>query len=538
MVVIGEVVVGADPQGIERTEAIGIAGGRVVSAGRRTEVLDAAATGAQIVDVGPHAVVPGLHDFHLHLVGMARSRREVTLDDASDFGAALQAVTAAAARLPAGEWVCGRGWREDVLAQGDLPRLDAALGGRPALIYSHDGHSAWASSGALRAAGVDADTPDPPGGRFERGSDGQPNGMLRERAADFVDRVAARLLGPDMDTALAETVAELAALGVTGAVDAGDSTADNGTGEFAALGDSASVLAAARDRLDGLLRLSVNMPAEAIAAAAHLGLRTGEPLGGAATVRTGWAKAYADGALGSRTAALFAPYTCGPGEGTGIPRLNDAELDQILSAGRAARIGLAVHAIGDRGVAMVLDAFERAPHRSADVPPDRMEHLQLVRRQDAGRLARNDITASVQPIHCASDRALVDTCWRDRAENAYPWRDLATSGARLAFGSDAPIESANPWSGVFAAQHRRFPADGSPDWHPEQALDVAAAIAGYTSGPAAAAGRSDEGHLRPGAHADLAVLNVGLDPLLRGDDELATVRSELTLVAGQEVHRS
>jgi predicted amidohydrolase YtcJ len=262
-------------------------------------------------------------------------------------------------------------------------------------------------------------------------------------------------------------------------------------------------------------------------------------MSGASTVRVGWAKAYVDGALGSRTAALFEPYSCGgpPGH-TGIPRLSDEQLDEIIAGGHAARIELAVHAIGDRGVSLVLDAFERASPRAAGVPADRIEHLQLVRPQDAVRLARNDITASVQPIHCASDRAMVDACWAGREPLAYPWQTLAGSGARLAFGSDAPIESANPWLGIFAAVHRRYPADGTSDWHPEQALGVEAAIAAYSSGAAAASGRPDEGHLRPGAHADLAVLNVGLDVLLRADEGLADVRSDLTMLAGEEVHRS
>ena len=537
-VVIGEVVVRASPSGLERAEAVGIAGGRVVSAGTRDEVLEAAATGARVVDARANAVLPGLHDFHLHLVGMARSSREVNLDDASTFEEALEAVGAAAGRLPSDAWLGGRGWHENVLASADLARLDDVVQGRAALLYSHDGHSAWASSAALRQAGVDRESLDPPGGHIEKGANGEPSGLLRERATDLLDGVGGRLIGPELDAALAETLAQLAALGVTGAVDAGDSAATNGVGDFAALGDRASILLGARDWLDGRLRLSINLPAEAIAAASQLGLRTGEPLPGATTVRVGWAKAFVDGALGSRTAAVFVPYSCGPDGDTGIARLTPEELDAIIAAGRSARIALAVHAIGDRGAAMVLDALERAAPRQEGVPPDRMEHLQLLRPADAPRLAARDITASVQPIHCASDRDDIDACWAGRQEDAYPWRRLAEAGTRLAFGSDAPIETPNPWLGMFAAAHRRYPADGPADWHPEQALGMPAAIAGYTSGAAASAGRDDEGHLAPGAHADLAVLNVDLATLLRGGEELAGVRSDLTMVAGVEVPRA
>ena len=538
LVVSGEVVVAAEPGGLERAEAIGIADGRVSVVGSRADVMDTAAPDAHVVDAGPNVVVPGLHDFHLHLVGMARARREVLLDDAPDFEAALTAVAEAAEREPGDDWLRGRGWHESVLGSGDLERLGRALGARPALIYSHDGHSAWASPAAMRLAGIDRSTRDPSGGRIDRDANGEPNGLLRERATDLVDRIAGRLAGAQMDDALEETVGELASLGVTGAVDAGDSTPDSGIGAYAALGDRASVLAGARGWLDGRMRMTINLPAAAIGAASALGLRSGEPFPAATTVRIGWAKTYVDGALGSRTAAVFDPYTCGPAGETGIPRLTEEELDAIVGAGRGARIGLAVHAIGDRGAAMVLDAFERASPRQRGVPPDRMEHLQLLRAEEAQRLAANDITASVQPIHCASDRGLVDACWDGRQQLAYPWRTIIEAGSRLAFGSDAPIESPNPWRGIFAAVHRRFPHDGTADWHPEHALELNEALAGYTTGPAAAAGVSDEGHLRPGAHADLAVLNVDLATLLRADEALADVRSDLTLLAGREVHRS
>ncbi|HET6744445.1 MAG TPA: amidohydrolase family protein, partial [Candidatus Limnocylindria bacterium] len=419
-----------------------------------------------------------------------------------------------------------------------LARLAALLVGRPALIYSHDGHSAYASPEALRRAGLDRAATDPLGGRIEREPDGEPNGLLRERATDLVDRVAKRLAGPALDQALAESLAELAGLGVTGAVDAGDSTADNGVGEFAAFGDRASILAAARVWLDGRLRLTVNVPAAAIPAAADLRMRTGLGYPDATTVHFGWAKTYVDGALGSRTAAIYEPYSCGPSGETGIPRLSEEELDEVIAAGREARIALAVHAIGDRGAAMVLDAFARARPRAAGTPPDRMEHLQLLRPDDARRLALGHITASVQPIHCASDRSMVDACWDGRQQHAYPWRTIVDAGARLAFGSDAPIESPNPWLGIFAALHRRYPGDGTADWHPEHALRFAEALAAYTTGPAGAAGLVDEGHLRPGARADLAVLNVDLETLLGADESLADVRADLTMVGGAEVHRA
>lgn len=538
LVVIGQVVVEANPDGLQTAEAVGIADGRVVSVGSRRDVLDAALTSATVIDAGAAAVVPGLHDFHLHLVGMARARLEVALDDVVTFADLVARVERAAERLAADAWLRGRGWAEAAVDHGALGDLERAVAGRPALLYSHDGHSAWASAAARRQAGIGADTADPGGGRIERDPAGAPTGVLRERAADLVERVAGRVGGAQLAGALDETVAELLGWGVTAATDAGDTSAENGIGAYAAIGDRGSILLGARDRLDGRLRLSINLPAAAIAAGAELGLRTGSPIPGTSTLRAGWAKAYADGALGSRTAALFEPYSCGDGGQAGILRLEPDKLDALLAAGRAAGIGLAVHAIGDRAAAAVLDAIERSPARGLGVPPDRIEHLQLLRPSDRTRLAGLDVTASVQPIHAASDRELVERCWQPRQAEAYPWRALAGAGARLAFGSDAPIESPNPWHGIFAAVHRRFPGDGTADWRADQALDAASALAGYTLGPATSLGVTDEGHLRPGARADLAVLSIDLPTLLAAGERMAAARAVLTLLDGREVHRS
>jgi hypothetical protein len=535
-VLIGQVVLSATPDGMHVVEAVGLADGRVVAAGRRQEVLNATARAAEVRDFGDTAIVPGLCDFHLHLVGMARARREVRLDEARTPDALLDAMRAASAALPADGWLRGRGWHDRTLTATDLGRLDDAIGHRPALVYSHDGHSGWASPAALTLAGVDATTVDPAGGRVERDVNGVPNGILRERAVDLLDPVAGGLTGPELEVAVHETVAELASFGVTAAVDAGDATADGGSGPYAALGERAAVLLDS-SAIDGRLRLSANLPAAAIGAAAERGLRTGDPVAGRETVALGWAKVFVDGALGSRTAALFEPYTCGEPGDVGIARLTGEELAAIAMAARDAHIGLAIHAIGDRGAAMVLDALESAPPRPPGLPPDRMEHLQLMRPQDVPRLAAADVTASLQPVHCPSDRTLVDACWTDRAARAYPWRDLQRAGARLAFGSDAPIESPNPWLGVFAALHRRFPGDGTTDWQPQQALDVEAALAGYTSETARAAGWTDRGHLRPGALADLAVLDCSLDMLRAGGEQVAEIRAQLTMVGGREVHR-
>ena len=537
LVVRGQIVLVARPGGIETAEAVGMARGRVVAAGTADEVMAVAGPGARVIDVRDRAVVPGLHDFHIHLVGLARARRSIALDGAADVSEVAGRVRAAAAAAQPDAWLTGRGWSEAQLGGVGLEELESATGGRPAFLMSHDGHSAWASAAARALAAMAAATPDPPGGRIERDVHGEATGILREAATELVGSGVVRLQGDMLRSPLDETLGELAALGVTGATEAGDYTDRNGVGADADFGDSYSSLTDLAGIVDGRLRLTLDIPADAIGAAAARGLRTGADLDGRRTVRFGWAKVYSDGALGSGTAALFEPGTCGDPQ-VGILRVQPTELDELLAAARPARIGMALHAIGDRAVAVVLDAVERSADRLAGTPNDRMEHAQLARAVDRARFGPLGVTASVQPIHAAADRDLVDACWGGRQHDAYAFRSLAEAGALLAAGSDAPIESANPWLGVFAAVHRRFPGDGRDDWRPDEALSVPQALSSYTLGPAHARRADDEGHLRPGAHADLAVMNVDLATILAAGEEFEGVHSDLTLVAGKEVHRS
>lgn len=532
LVVCGQVLVAATPDAPQRAEAVGIAAGRVVAVGSRDDVVAAAAAGARVVDARGAAVIPGLHDFHIHLVGLARTRTGVLLDDAADGAEIAERIARHAAGLAPDAWITGRGWSEVQLSTAQPGALESATSGRPAFVSSHDGHSAWASSAAMGLAGIRDSTADPHGGRIERDPHGQPTGVLRETALDLVSAIVPRPQRSALRPALEATTRELSALGLTGASEAGDYTDANGVGADADLGDSYSTLTDLADLVDGRLRMTLGIPVDAIPAAAARGLHTGLALDGRRTMRFGWAKEYADGALGSGTAALFEPRTCGAG-GRGILRVTPDELDALFAAGRGARIGLAVHAIGDRAAAEVLDAAQRALARRPGVPDDRMEHAQLVRAVDRARFAPLGVTASVQPIHAAADRDLVEACWDGRQADAYAWRGLLHAGALLAAGSDAPVESVNPWLGVHAALHRRLPSDAREDWRPEQALTVLEALAAYTLGPARAIGAADEGHLRVGARADLAVLSVGLEALLAGVVDFAAVRSELTIVDGR-----
>ena len=529
----GPIVVAATAEGLETADAIGIAGDRVVAVGQAQDVLDAAAAGAAVTDARDAVVVPGLHDFHLHLAAMARARLELRLDEATSFDVLLGRVREAHATLAAGEWLIGRGWHEAALDHDRLGDLEAAIGERPAALTSHDGHSLWASAAALRATEIGAGSVDPAGGRIERRADGEPNGILREAALLPVYGVAPRPRGDALAPALRAVIDELNAWGITSATDAGDPDATSGAGPRAAMGDSFSTLLDLRSAITGRLRLTLNVPVDAIGAAAEMGLRSGTALEGG--LRMGWVKVYGDGALGSRTAALFEPYSCGDAPDAGILRYEPDRLAEIVRGARAAGIGLAIHAIGDRAVAVALDALAGSARGPATLP-DRIEHAQLVRVADRARFVDLDVTASVQPIHAVADRDLVETCWQGRVTNAYAFRSLLVAGARLAFGSDAPIENPNPWSGFHAATRRHAPRDGRDAWRPVDAVSPAATLAAYTAGPATAGDTPDLGHLRIGARADLAVLDIGLGALLATGEGVADVRSRLTLVGGQTVH--
>jgi predicted amidohydrolase YtcJ len=531
LVVCGQVLVAADLTGAVRAEAVGIVEDRVTLVGTRAEVMAAAAPGARVIDAGDAAVIPGLHDFHIHLVGLARTRSGVLLDGAANGDELLPLLRSAAARREPDEWVTGRGWSDAALASIAPGALEAAVGERPAFLSSHDGHSAWASATARRLAGLSAATLDPSGGRIERLPDGEPSGILRETALDLVAGLVPRAQGEALRPALEATLAELRSYGLTGASEAGDYTDRNGIGADADLGDSYSTLTDLADVVDGRFRMTLGIPVDAIPAAATRRRRTGAPLAGRRTMRFGWAKEYADGALGSGTAALFQPRSCGDHD-PGILRVDAADLDALFAAARPAGIGLAIHAIGDRAAATVLDAVGRAPARLPGVPRDRMEHLQLLRASDRHRLAELGVIASIQPIHAAVDRDLVEACWDGRQDDAYAWRGLADAGALLAAGSDAPIESVNPWLGMFAARHRRLPTDVRDDWRPAEALGILEALHAYTLGPALALDASDEGHLRPGARADLAVLNAELDRILDGEVDFGAIRADAVLIDG------
>jgi predicted amidohydrolase YtcJ len=531
-----------------RVQALAVRDGRVLAAGSEGKVSAAAGGRAEGINLQGRAVVPGLCDAHVHFTWQGLAIQNVQLDGAASIEEALDRIVARADSLNADSWLRGRGW-DHSLWGGRWPTaamLDAACGDRPAVFTRKDGHSSWLSTAALELAGIDADTPDPPGGQVQRDRDGRATGILLETAQELVRGALPDYSARERQQGLRDAMAEALSYGITsvqippglGASDGRDTLAD---------------LQQLRERGELRLRCLAHIARGDLEAALALGVRSGI---GDAWLRIGGLKLFADGSLGSETAEMLYNY-----EGrrhTGLPTLSVEELNDEVGRAIAGGISVIVHAIGDAANRKVLDAIEAAlndeqptttdqqlPDAAAgdqlSMPgsqrtiPNRIEHAQVLHQRDIPRFARLGVIASMQPVHATSDMLAADELWGPRCANAYAWRALKQAGATLAFGSDAPVESLNPWWGVHAAVTRRR-RDGSPPngWYPEQCISVQEALEAYCLAPALCSGEAAEkGALKPGMLADLAVLSA--NPFTCPADELHAITAELTMVEGAVV---
>lgn len=443
----------------------------------------AAGRGAEVIRLGGEAW-PGLIDSHIHLEGLAGRKLTLDLGGCASSREALARVREWAKALPRNAWVLGAGWYNDAWSDRAFPtreQLDRVVGGRPAYLRRKDGHSAWVSSAALRAAGIDRSTADPPGGAIDRDEIGEPAGILRETAEGLVARIVPGETDAQLDGAMSKVLADLARLGLCG-VHAMDSA--RGLGSLQRL----------RGRGPLPLRVTYNLPLADLGHAERIGIRSGW---GDPWLRIWGVKAFLDGSLGSRTAEML--------DGSGVARLSQPDLVDMVERCAQAELNVCLHAIGDGAVRRALDAL--APRMGAwSRWRPRIEHAQCVNPKDMPRMAKLGVIASMQPIHAVADREIADAMWPSVTAHAYAWRALETAGVRLAFGSDAPVETADPIAGIAAATAWRREAR----WHPELAVTRASALRAYTSGAAYAAGMEDEvGALRPGRLCDMTVVDGG-----------------------------
>lgn len=440
-------------------------------------------------------VMPGIIDAHIHLMWYARGLQELDLRDLSRQDT-LDQVAEAATRLPPGTWIVGRGWDQNIWLDTSFPtaqELDKAAPDHPVALNAKNGHALVANSQAMEAARVSANTPDPLHGRIARDERGEPTGIFFEDAIYLISRIRPE---PDLDTLVDlfnQAQDNLLAQGITSVHDV------DGHPSF-------SVAQELRRQGHQRVRIVKYVRLEALDAILDAGLRSGL---GDDWLRFGGLKLFVDGALGSRTAAMFEPYEEEP-DNTGLLTLEPDQLAQIARRTAEGGVAMAIHAIGDRANRLVLDVLESVRPISPFLR-HRVEHVQLITPEDQRRLAQNDLVASMQPTHAIHDIKMADRYWGKRSRHAYAWRSLKDAGARLAFGSDAPIEIFDPFLGLYAAVTRRSESDGAPGpegWYPQQRLSLTEALEAYTLGGAYAAGLEQRlGCLMPGYHADLIVLD-------------------------------
>jgi predicted amidohydrolase YtcJ len=476
---------------------------------------DEAPADARRIDLGGACVVPGFTDAHAHFPTWALTRRELDLHDLGAEAIAAR-VGAACADASPERFVRGFGWA----AEGWTPTreaLDAVSGDVPVALLARDWHSLWLNSAALARAGGDLETP---GGVVERDADGEPTGVLREASAwRFRDRHSQATLAELVEA----TRAALPAAAAAGVVAIHDKD-----GMVGAL----DVHRALRDAGRLTVRVWQSLPAERVDELARLPERDAPP---GARLRAGYAKAYLDGTLGSRTARLLDRGEAGDerSEAVGVEVTSRTAFAEMVAHAAEHHLAVAVHAIGDQAVRDALDAFAdtEALWRPRGLR-QRIEHAQCVAPEDLGRFAQLDVTASVQPAMAPSDRDLAERLWGERIAGAYAYRSLREHGARLAGGSDAPIEALDPLDGIRAAVLRTR-GDREP-WRPEEALPAEAALAMWTTVPAWLAGEEHvRGRLAPGLAADLVVLD--RDPLA-GEDALREAQVVATMLDGEWVH--
>ena len=473
---------------------------------------------AEVVDFGGAFITPGLTDAHIHITEWALARRHVHLDSAATIEECLHIV----ARAPRTEsWLQGRGWNPHRWGGGypDRFQLDQVISDRPAAFQSHDMHALWVNTAALRAAGIDRHTPDPDGGRIVRSDDGEATGMLLETAAQLVVSRIPSVTDEDVQEAVIDAQRELHSYGITGI--------HSFPGVHLPEPDPLPVLEALRARNQLGLRVLQHISADKLSHAIALGLHSGF---GGDWIRIGAVKMFLDGALGSRTAWMLEPYE--NSDDVGVQVLQRSDFENTVLRAAAAGIATTVHAIGDAAVAMAFDVLSRAPRVAA--LPHRVEHVQCLPEQAIGMLG-DGIICSVQPCHLMTDWRAADQHWGKRAAATYAFRTLSEHGAVLACGSDAPVESADPRLGFYAAVARRD-TQHEPDggWYGEQCIMTRDVLAGYTIGAAVAAGADGvQGILQPGAFADFAVWRE--DPLTTAPANLLDLHVNATVVNGSVV---
>ena len=501
--------------------------GKIIAVGGRAEVA-ARAPGARHIDIQGKTVLPGLIDAHGHVFALGQIASGVQLYSSTSLAAALETVADFGRANPERSWIVGGGWNQEIWKLGRFPtaaELDAALPARPVWLERVDGHAGWANSRALQLAGVSRDTPDPAGGKIARDADGNPSGVLVDNAMGLVNAVLPAATAGERRAALDGALAQLAKVGLTSVHDAGI-----GVGDDALLRDYAG-RGKLTARVYAMIR-GTGADFDALARGAPLTSYAGDMY----ALRS--VKLFADGALGSRGAALLAPYSDEPGTSGLLFNENGALLAQMDKAMKAG-YQVNVHAIGDAGNRQILDAYAILIKRYGNVGlRHRIEHAQVVALPDIARFKSLGIVPSMQPVHATSDMNMAEKrVGPERIKGAYAWRTFLQQGSKIACGSDFPVESPHPFEGIHAAVTRQDAA-GAPaaGWYPEQAMTVTEALRCFTLDAAYAAHQEKViGSLEAGKWADFIVTDQDLFTMPPAG--IGKMQVLQTWVAGRQVYK-
>lgn len=505
--------------------SLAVRNGRIVYLGPDSGAERLRGAKTRVIELGGRAVVPGLIDAHSHLLGLGQALQQVDLVGTGTFDEVVRRVREAASRVPSGSWIHGRGWDQNDWPEKRFPTheaLSAAVPDHPVWLTRVDGHAALVNALAMQALGIDAALKDPAGGRFLRDAGGRPTGVLIDNA---MDAVAGRMPAPspaDRERALLLAARHCVQLGLTTVTDMGIGDADYRA--YSAL------------RQAGRLPLRAALFLGDDAALLARWFQRGPEIDPQARLLVRGVKLYIDGALGSRGAALVEPYSDDSGN-LGLLLTTGDHLEDVARRAVAGGFQVGIHAIGDRGGLVAIDAIDRALGGRRPDARFRLEHAQVLRVPDIERLARLGIVASMQPTHATSDMPWAgERVGEKRLEGAYAWRKVLAAGGRLALGSDFPVESADPRLGLYAAITRQD-LQGEPrgGWLPGERLTREEALRGFTLDAAWSLFLDREvGSLEVGKRADLVVF--ARDPMTVPEADIPRAEIDYTLVDGQVVY--
>src|ERR1051326_6556936 len=506
-------------------QALAVSGGNIIAAGSNDEIQKLKGPKTQVIDLGGHFVMPGFNDAHVHLGSGGFEKLNVNLVGSKSLDEMKQRIAARVKTAGPGEWIQGRGWDHTLWAEQKTPTredIDSVTGDHPAIFNRVDGHIAVANSAALKAAGITAQSPDPHGGKIDRDNQGEPTGILRETAMGLVGEKIPPPSAAQRRRAAELALEDAARWGIT-------SAQDNSDWE--------DFLTYEQMEKEGKLTLRIAEWLPFDASVEQLVKMRQHHSHKDSMLHTTMLKGFMDGSLGSRTAAMLAPYDDDP-KNSGIPRYEQDKLDAMAAERANAGFQIGFHAIGDRGARMALDAFAYAIQKSnKKTLRFRIEHDQVIAPEDFEKFRQLGVIASVQPNHL-----LTDMNWAEahigpaRAKHSYPWKEFEDNGIPLAFGTDYPVEPITPFRGLYAAVTRKNEA-GTKEYYPEQKLTIDHAIAAYTTGAAYAEFAEDKkGLLTPGMLADFVVLDRDITKVV--PPEILKTRVLRTVVGGKTVYEA